>query len=108
MSTVSAKNVRDVPKFEYFHLPESVRPAARQAVLDEEVKAVNRSMEEIRTVAKQNINLLIGNRYLNIRNIQRHKRRINDLVSDVKRLEGNIDDNYCQFLADGTYVLFMS
>ena len=100
-----AKNVLNLPKFEYFQLSESVRPTARQAVLNEQIKAVNRLLKDTRTVAKQNINTLVNDRH-HIAKILRHKKHIQNLTNEMKRLEGNIDDNYCQFLEDGTYVLY--
>ncbi len=103
---VNAKNVTHLPHFEYSQLAESVRPVARQAVLDEEIKAVNRSISELRELSRTNIHSVIGNRYNNVQNILRRKRHIHNLSTDLTRLEGTIDDNYCQFLEDGSYILW--
>ncbi len=102
----NAQDVKTLPKFEYFNLPEQSRPNAREAVLNEEIKSLNRKIAIALQLAKQNINLLINqSSCYAISALVRHKAHIQRLTNDVKRLEGNIDDNYCIFLEDGTYVL---
>lgn len=99
-------DVKDLPKFEYFQLSENVRPFARQAILDAEIKGIKRSIASARLLAKQNVNKLVNDPY----HISRILRSMNHLrsLSDVNRLEKFIDSNWCSFLADGTYIYYFA
>lgn len=104
MPTVNIRAVSDKPLYEYFQLPETARPAARQSIIDSDKAEICRAMTAARELSKSNINAAVNDKY-HISRILRRTQHFKTLT-DVVKLERYIDANLCKFLIDGTYVRY--
>jgi hypothetical protein len=106
--TVNVRKIGNAPKFEYLQLPYLSRSKARKAVLSHEAEGLKRRFQWAREDAKKNINKVVNSTH-HIRALLWATKWIVNISNpaNVYHLENVIIDNLCNFLEDGTYILYV-
>lgn len=101
MPTVNIHNVKNQPLFTFDQLNDDAKQTARLGFLSVELDGVKKWISDYKRKTihqKVNSNALYQ--------IIRQKMFINGLKSNTLKLDKMIVGNLCQFLSDGTYVLY--